>query len=48
MGGAANQGVGRVGQRVEHILADELTSFGVYERLEKAVDHLGVHGSFGI
>lgn len=46
MGGAADQGVGRVGQSVEHVLPDEPALLGLNQRLQEVVDHLGVHGSF--
>ena len=47
MGGPADEGVGRVGQSVEHVLTDQPTLLGLHERLQEIVDHLGVHGSFG-
>lgn len=46
MGGTADEGVGRVGQSVEHVLADQPTLFGLHKRLQEIVDHLGVHGPF--
>lgn len=45
MGGTADEGVGRVGESVEHVLADESTLFGLHQWLQEVVDHLGVHGS---
>lgn len=47
MGGAANEGVGRVGQGVEHVLADQPALSGLHKRLQQIVDHLGVHGPLG-
>lgn len=47
MGGAADEGVGRVGQGVEHVLADQPALSGLHERLQQIVDHLGVNGPFG-
>lgn len=46
MGGAADQRVGRVGQGVEHVLADQTALFGLGEWLQEVVDHLSVHGPF--
>lgn len=46
MGGTADQGVGRVGQGVEHVLADQPALSGLHKRLQQIVDHLGVHGPF--
>lgn len=46
MGSTTNQGVGCVGQSVEHILTDEPALFSLHKRLQEVVDHLGVHGSF--
>lgn len=46
MGGAADEGVGRVGQGVEHVLANQPALSGLHERLQQIVDHLGVHGPF--
>lgn len=47
MGGAADEGVGCVGQGVEHVLADQPALSGLHQRLQQVVDHLGVHGPFG-
>lgn len=47
MGGAADEGVGRVGQGVEHVLADQPALSGLHKRLQQIVDHLGVHGPLG-
>lgn len=47
MGGAADEGVGCVGQGVEHVLADQPALSGLHKRLQQVVDHLGVNGPFG-
>lgn len=44
MGGATDEGVGRVGESVEHILPNESALFGLHQWLQEVVDHLGVHG----
>lgn len=44
MGGAADEGVGRVGESVEHVLPDKSALFGFHQWLQKVVDHLSVHG----
>ena len=46
MGGAAYQGVGCVGQSMEHILTDKPAIFSFHKWLQEVVDHLGVHGPF--
>lgn len=46
VGSAANQGVGGVGQSVEHILADQPALFSLHKWLQEVVDHLSVHGTF--
>lgn len=47
VGGAADQGVGRVGQGVEHVVPDQPALSGLHQRLQQIVDHLGVHRPFG-
>lgn len=46
VGGTTNQGVGCVGQSMEHILTDQLALFSLHKRLQEVVDHLCVHRPF--
>ena len=40
---SANQGVGSVGQGVEHVVSDQSAVLGVHQRAEKVVDHFCVN-----
>lgn len=46
VGSAADQGVGRVWQGVEHVLPDQAALLGLHHWLQEVVDHLGVNGPF--
>lgn len=46
VGGAADQGVGCVGQSVENVLSDQPALFRLQQWPQEAVDHLGVYGAF--
>ena len=40
---SANQGVGSVGQGVEHIVSDQSAVLGIHQRAKKVVDHFRVN-----